>query len=204
MRLKICGIRTNEMLRACQGGQVDFVGFNFVPNSRRRVLRMPEGSSRHRFKRVGIFRDQPLDFILASVRQHDLDIVQLHGHESLELIDKLHEKEITIWKAVSVDENLDLDLLQQYCKKCDLILFDGANPGSGTEISHPELLLEGTLITKRAGVKIGLAGGINTDNVANFKAKFPEAYLLDTASGIEVNGDFSVTETKRLINKFHE
>lgn len=209
MKLKLCGIRTSEMLRACHGGKVDFVGFNFVPDSKRRVLRMPDFSSAHPYKRVGIFRDQSLDYIFISTKQHYLDVIQLHGDESPAFVDQLLQRfeELkyppTIWKAVSVENEALISKLPEYCKNCELILFDGKNPGSGTRILDQEKLQAATMLVKKTGTKVGLAGGINADNISEIRNSAPEFFLLDTASGLERNGGFSLEETQRLINAFH-
>ena len=209
MKLKICGIRTTEMVRACHGGGVHYVGLNFVSDSRRKVLRMPDSINDNPFKLVGIFRDASLDFIIMNVKKYRLDVVQLHGSETPDFIDQLQEKlstevlDFPIWKALSVDNNFEVSDVQEYCKKCDLILFDSKYPGSGSLIIDHKKLQEAILATKKTGTKVGIAGGINAENIGKIRAKFPEANLLDTASGVEIEGDFSVHETRKLIQNFN-
>ena len=209
MKLKICGIRTTEMVRACHGGGVHYVGLNFVSDSRRKVLRMPDSITGNPFKLVGVFRDASTDYIQTMVNQFHLDVVQLHGSETPDFIDELQKKLTTdtlpfpIWKALSVDNTFKVSDVQEYCRKCDLILLDGKYPGSGQVIIDHKKLREAILTIKRTGTKVGIAGGINAENIQNFRKKFPEANLLDTASGVEINGDFSVSETRKLIQNFN-
>lgn len=198
MKLKICGIRTAEMARACEGGDVDYIGLNFVSASKRKVLRVPENVYGKSFKLVGIFQNASPQYIAMTVQKYDLDIVQLHGDETPAFIEKLDLK-IPVWKALTVD----CANVQEYCKKCELILFDSKKPGSGSLIKNQAKLSEAILIVKKTGTKVGIAGGINAGNVEDFQQKFPEAFLLDTASGIEVAGYFSASETRKLIQNFN-
>ena len=85
MKVKICGLRTEEAVLAAENAGADFLGFIFYEKSHRHVL--PEevcGLTKHvqRAKTVGVFVDAPLDEVNAAADFCSLDFVQLHGHES--------------------------------------------------------------------------------------------------------------------------
>ena len=205
MKLKICGVRNVEMLDVCQNGNVDYVGINFVATSKRQVQSLSKPRPEDQFKRVGIFVGPTLDEIQEAIKNYDLDVIQLHGNEDVSFIDTCLDRftDIKVWKALTVDENLKSEVLQQYCNKCELVLFDGQNPGSGNTIVDQQKLRDAIIEAQSYGAKVGLAGGIKAHNIRDFKQKIPNLFLLDTASGVERDGQFSVDETKTLINNFN-
>ena len=103
-----------------------------------------------------------------------IDMIQLHGNESDEYIKELKEK-------------VDVPIINVYriSEYADYVLYDGKNPGSGEVFDYKDI------DTKKP---FFIAGGINTDNVFEFKKL--NAYCIDTSSGVEVNGfkDFSKME----------
>lgn len=210
MKIKLCGIRDRETLEHCAFLPVNYLGINFVPWSKRKTALTPEEvGGIGGVELVGVFADQEIEEIVTILQKFNLHAIQLHGEESKEYIEDLREglqithQEAQIWKAVKVDENLDTLILQQYCKIVDLFLFDGSNPGSGTQISDNKKLAEVIAESERLEVPYGIAGGINAENIADFVARFSGATLLDTASGLEVEGKFSESETQQLVINFH-
>ncbi len=201
MKIKICGIRNQEMLDACENLQVDFIGLNFVSTSERRILN--DFIPQTKLKKVGIFQDQALQEISKYSQQWSLDIIQLHGTETPEFLKRLKLLSNTpIWKAFSIDKNFEINKLQEYSKNCDLFLFDGKTPGSGTKILDNKVLSDAISESKKLGILVGIAGGINDANIHKFKKQFPEVYVLDTASGVEEKNNFSHKKLEKLIKQF--
>jgi len=143
MKLKVCGVCTMEMLQACQDLSVPYIGFNFVPTSKR-VVDLETAhklSQAYTGQKVGVFQNQSLEEIIHTATLVDLDIIQLHGAEDANYIQTLKTKlnavkPYEVWKALSVQNEFNKNELQEYSKNCDLILFDGANPGSETQIQN--------------------------------------------------------------------
>ena len=207
MKLKICGVRNQLMLQSCEALGIDFIGINFVNNSKRKVNHSfcNTIAKYKKSKKVGVFRNQKIQTILKISPTWKLDIIQLHGKESAKFVHQLKSllpSEVKIWKAFSIGENFKSDILRQYCKNCDLFLFDGKNPGSGSQIVHSRQLSEAIIESKKQNIPYGIAGGITPENIKNFKQKFPEAFLLDTASGVEENGTFSPKKLQELVANF--
>ena len=93
LRIKICGItRLEDALLAADLG-ASMVGFIFWPSSprfvdpyraRRIVSALPPWLSP-----VGVFVDQPIDYVRGVANLVKLGAVQLHGHEPAEYYEKL-------------------------------------------------------------------------------------------------------------------
>lgn len=212
MQLKVCGIRTMERLQACQDLSVPYIGFNFVPTSKRVVDLETAQKLSHAYtgKKVGVFQNQPLEEVIHTTTLVDLDIIQLHGEEGADYIQTLKTtlkplKSYKIWKALRIKNEFNNKDLQLYSKNCDLVLFDGDIPGSGTQIEDKKILKEAVIAAQNKGLNFAIAGGINPQTLPTYLSLFPEAMLFDTASGVETNGAFDRAKLETLLRQIaHE
>lgn len=83
VKVKICGIRSLEAAKTAIDAGAHFLGFNFVPSSKRYIK--PEDALRiinpirGKVKIVGVFQNANLDDINHLALKLGLDFVQLHG-----------------------------------------------------------------------------------------------------------------------------
>ena len=110
IQVKICGLRTPEdALAAAQAG-ADFIGLSFVPGTPRRVdaasarqmIAAVKAAGPQPPQVVGLFADQPLDYVNETIHACDLDAAQLCGQESLEYCGSV---EAQVIKVIHVDVN---------------------------------------------------------------------------------------------------
>ncbi len=114
--------------------QPDYLGFIFYEKSprffdREEIPELPAG-----IKKVGVFVDASLENILEKVRKYKLNIIQLHGDESVDFCKKLKEgldcarpdksDTVEIWKVFSIRDKFDFEILKPYEKIVDKFLFD--------------------------------------------------------------------------------
>ena len=89
--VKICGITNIEDARVAAEAGADFLGFIFYPPSPRhiepeqageitRAIRAEFGQTAPRC--VGVFVDEPVDTVRATINTAGLDLAQLHGAET--------------------------------------------------------------------------------------------------------------------------
>ena len=132
MIIKVCGMREPENIRAVEALGIDLMGFIFWKPSSRYVGAVPSYLPRN-CQRAGVFVDAALQDILTAVKDFQLDVLQLHGHESPEAIMALKERlpSIRIVKSLAVMDAKDLALAATYEDVCDVFLFDtkGKLPG---------------------------------------------------------------------------
>lgn len=111
----------------------DYMGFIFWEKSARYfdgvIPELPKS-----IKKVGVFVNETIEVILAKAQQHNLQAVQLHGHESVEFCLDLKPKldqTIEIIKVFSVADDFDFEVLKPFENVCDYFLFDtkGKLPG---------------------------------------------------------------------------
>lgn len=175
--------------------QPDYLGFIFYKKSSRFfdgiIPELPKS-----IKKVGVFVDASLKFILDKIETHQLDIIQLHGQETPEFCkelrilchSELNEESIEIIKVFSTKDHFDFSALQPYENVCDYFLFDtkGELPGGNGYTFNWEIL-KNYPSTK----PYFLSGGIGLNEVKRIKLflKQPESkhcYAIDINSKFEI------------------
>lgn len=174
----------------------DFMGFIFYPPSprnaigiERKILEMiPE-----RIKKVGVFVDSPLDFILDTASFYGIGTVQLHGYENRDFCINLKSRGYTVIKAIKIGSDTSnlFDETEEFDGVVDLFLFDtaGAQAG-GTGIKFNWDILAGY----SSDTPFLLSGGIGPDDISLLK-KFKH----NKFAGIDVNSKFEISPGRKKI-----
>jgi phosphoribosylanthranilate isomerase len=183
-RIKICGItREEDAIRAAELG-ADFLGFIFVPSSRRFIEPERAGAIaaavRERPgqppKLAGVFYDHGADYIREIAAVAKLDLVQLHGNET---DDDIAAIGIPAIKSVRVGQTLPDT---HSTPTAAWLLFDTYDEhragGTGRRFDWSVLAMYDR------GKPFFLSGGLGPDTVAAaIAAVRPDA--IDLASGVE-------------------
>ncbi|NOZ93226.1 MAG: phosphoribosylanthranilate isomerase [Acidobacteria bacterium] len=174
--VKICGLRSPGDVEAAAAAGADLVGFVFVPGTRRAVAAGDVAWVREvgGVETVGVFRDQPLEYVLEVRRELRLDWVQLHGDEPDAWLDSLGR---CVLRRVPVGSGVDWARVRSLAARC-LPLID---PGAGDGVAPDWELLAGA----PPGVPLGLAGGLTPENIGDAIRRIRPA-LVDVSSGVEV------------------
>ncbi|WP_425861163.1 phosphoribosylanthranilate isomerase [Arthrobacter sp. TWP1-1] len=180
--VKICGLQNAETVSAAVEAGADAIGFIFAPGSPRTVTAgkvatliglVPQG-----VETVGVFRNQPLDEVVATARAAQVTTVQLHGDETLGDMQRLHEEGFRTLRAFSVEAYSSLDAVERRRWASERILLDAVEPGAG--VTFDASALEG-------GWPHGfwlLAGGLNPANVGALITELAPSGV-DVSSGVE-------------------
>ncbi|MEO1544406.1 MAG: phosphoribosylanthranilate isomerase, partial [Pseudomonadota bacterium] len=118
------------------------------------------------------------------------DIVQLHGHEPPDLVERFRNAlpGIDIWKAVPVSDVGDIEAAEAYLDpntRADTLLFDAKPPKDatlpgGNGLAFDWHILDG--VSER--YPYVLAGGLTAENVAD-AIRLTGAATVDVSSGVE-------------------
>lgn len=201
--IKICGLKTPEAVELAVRRGATHIGFIFFAKSPRYVEPMDAArlaeAARGKAKIVSVTVDADTDFLDEIVDQLQPDILQLHGHESVD--DLLRLKAFyakPLMKAFSVRDADDLARVDPYIGVADRFLFDAKAPkGSelpgGNGVSFDWSLLD----TLDADVDYMLSGGLNKDNVA-------DAILRTRCSGIDVSSGVESAPGVKDLDKMNE
>jgi phosphoribosylanthranilate isomerase len=142
MKVKICGMRDKENIKAIAALHPDYLGFIFYEASKRFVGNSLDqellANLPSNIKKTGVFVNADLDTIRTTINLYGLDAVQLHGDETLEFVKDLylqnnnpHVIRVNIIKAFAIDNNFDFAETQAYRTFCDYFLFDTKTSGYG-------------------------------------------------------------------------
>ena len=160
---------------------------------------------------VGVFQDQTAAEINAMVAQTGIDLVQLHGEESPELIDQIHTPCIKVLHVAPKGSSSEsaggtpmapiVDRLRQdverYSGRAVGLLLDSRLPG--TQGGGTGATFDWTIASQLNGVPCLLAGGLTPDNVAQAAATVGVVGV-DVSSGVETSpGVKDPTKTKQFI-----
>ena len=190
MRIKICGITTVEQgIAIAQMGATD-LGFICVPSSPRYLklaqLEALVAQLAPVANTVGVFADFSVTTIAHVVGLTHLDTVQLHGNESSEFCQQLHQAlpDTEIIKAWRVRSSSDLAAIQAYSKVVDSLLLDAYDPaalgGTGQTLDWEQLA------AFTPSIPWFLAGGLTPDNIDSALSQLqPDG--IDLSSGVEVS-----------------
>lgn len=188
MKIKICGLKQTENIRAIDELQPDFMGFIFYPKSKRFVNLNDISKSFQKIddeiKKVAVFVNETADNINQILNGFSFDIIQLHGSESAETVEELKSMGYQIIKAFSMKTGFDFKLLHQYERLCDYFLFDTATPqfgGSGIKFNWD------ILKQYKGPTPFLLSGGISINDINDIQnLKHPQFTGVDVNSGFEI------------------
>jgi len=184
--VKICGMTNpQDALWAAECGATA-VGLIFAEESPRRigletakriVSVLPR---RGGVQRIGVFVNEPVEFVNNCIRVLGLAYAQLHGEEKPDYCRRVEGKVI---KAIRVADHRDIDRLRGYAVSA--FLLDAFSPGKrgGTGKTFNWSL---AVRAKECGVPIILSGGLNPENVAGAIETIAPAGV-DASSGVEIS-----------------
>lgn len=146
----------------------------------------------HRALLVGVFQDQPLEYVLAQQALLNLDVVQLHGSEPVEWATLIPVP--VIHRFGPNDPGL---CLRGYHA---LPLLDSASGGTGQK---QDLAVVRSLLASDDNIRLILAGGLNSENVQDTIAQLQKyssrIAAVDVSSGVEDNGIQSLEKIRNFI-----
>jgi phosphoribosylanthranilate isomerase len=204
-RVKICGITNIEDARCAASAGADLLGFIFYPRSARYVtptqagkitsaLQAEFGAAAPRM--VGVFVDTPVNEITEMAATAGLDLIQLHGAETPEMVDALNvcARRARAFKAIR-SRTLEgaRTALEKYdghpdgCDKNDMpsLLIDAYHPQEHGGTGLRADVTTAQWLSRRC--RLLLAGGLTPENVS-------EAITLIKPWGVDVSSGVDVTK----------
>ena len=190
-RVKICGLMRVQDARAAAHAGADFLGTilsegygRSVASSFARQLTDEIG-----LPVVGVTVDESLERIVTLAEEAGVAVLQLHGSETPEMIDRLRDQgDWTIWKARRVRTTEEVEqAIDQFGGVADGLLLDGWHPEhrGGSGVRFPWDLVEPLRGRFPAELTFVAAGGLRPSNVAEAVARLTPD-IVDVSSGVEI------------------
>jgi len=204
VKIKVCGMRESDNIRDVAALHPDYMGFIFYEPSPRFVghdfmvsLQLPSS-----IKRVGVFVNHSIDFVMVAMKMNQLDYAQVHGDESVAYCEALKQQGVNVIKVFRVDDDFDFNSTKPFESVADYFLFDtkgklyggNARPFDWNLLSHYNQV-----------VPFFLSGGIQVENIQALKnLSGLNLHAIDINSGVEERPGFkSVSKISAIINQLH-
>lgn len=191
--VKICGLTRPEDARHAEASGAAFLGAILAsgprlltPERAREVL----GTRRDGVQRVAVFGDQSPDALLTLADAIDLDVLQLHGARTPEVVHQLRQRSgRTVWPVMRMASSTMPDEAVALADAAGHLVLDalvvGQLGGTGVALDWAGLA-NGVAALRRSvpAVRIILAGGLRPSNVAEaIRLLSPD--VVDVSSGVE-------------------
>lgn len=194
MNVKVCGLTRWEDLAQLEALGVQYGGMIFYEKSPRFAegkLNAEKIKQLNKIKKVGVFVNADMEYILRQRERYGLDLVQLHGDETSEFC-YLLKPYLPVIKAFRIRNENDLENIESYKTCCDYFLFDTPGElygGSG------KLFNWNVLKNYKGEVPFFLSGGIGLSEAEPLKA-FTHRNLF----AVDVNSRFESRPGEKNIN----
>mgnify|MGYP006161299521 FL=1 len=189
IQLKICGMKYHDNILNISSLNPDYMGFIFWEKSKRNIELGSIPEIPKTIKKVGVFVDASINEINSKIKQYELQIIQLHGNESVNYCKNVKKLGVSVIKAFSVNSEFNFNTIKEYVPFVDYFLFDtkGKLPG-GNGITFDWKILEKYPFYK----PFFLSGGIGKTEIDAIKI-FLKTDVAKNCIAIDVNSRF---ETK--------
>ncbi|MGH2101679.1 phosphoribosylanthranilate isomerase [Aerococcus urinaeequi] len=199
VKVKICGLRRPEDIEAANAAKPDYVGFIFVPETKRYVKPDLAASFRRDLaadiQTIGVFVNAPIEEIVAICQAGTIDLVQLHGEEDQAYIAHLKgQVDQNIIKSVAVGDELVVDPNQ-----ADYLLFDSLSPSRGGSGK----IFDWKMVSAYQEKPFFLAGGLGIGNIEE-ALKVVRPYAVDASSSLETDGVKDPVKMQEFVAKIRE
>lgn len=195
VNVKICGIRSMESAVAAIEAGADFLGFNFVPISKRYIIpshaKTIIDAVRHRVKIVGVFQDADIKTVNDTIALLDLNFVQLHGKEGPSFCRNITKPVI---KAFNLVPDFDYEVVSSAFGEYDVAYYmvDREKQGEGKRLEAKSVKPLGDMFPLFVG------GGLTIENISEVVASV-QPFAVDVASGVETDGKEDLQKIQAFI-----
>lgn len=186
-KIKICGLKRQEDIAFVNELKPDYIGFILTNGFKRSIDMEALRNLRDRLSgditTVGVFVDEDIAIVNMLIKMDLIDMVQLHGSETVNYIRQIDAPVIKMLKPA------DLDKINQYEEFVDYFLFDS---GTGTGKTFDWSMIPKT--TK----PFFLAGGLDESNIETAIYEI-NPYCVDLSSAVETDGVKDYGKIKKII-----
>jgi len=201
--IKICGIKTSEILETAIAAGADMVGFMHFPRSPRHASIEQIGDlisqARGRIETCVVLVN-PDNSCVAEVAALGPDWIQLHGPETPHRVEAIRaEAGVEIMKALPIGSAEDVAHIADFLEVADRILVDAKPPkGADRPGGLGETFDWALLKALDPSIPFMLSGGLTPQTVAE-AIKTVRPFAVDVSSGVE---SAPGVKDKRLIEAF--
>ncbi len=198
MKIKVCGLKDSENIKAVSAFNPDYMSFIFYGKSPRFINNVPFKQLNNipaSIFKTAVFVNESFERINELIDRYGFNAIQLHGNESPEFCNSFKNK-VKVIKAFGLNSSFNFEQLKAYKNKVDFFLFDTKTDiygGSGKTFDW-SILNKYTL-----DVPFFLSGGLSNDNLEEIKNIIhPQFY------GVDLNSKFETEPGIKNIEKLEK
>jgi phosphoribosylanthranilate isomerase len=195
MKIKICGLKYSNNIKAIADLAPDYMGFIcYAPSPRYardlqvETLAVLPGS----IYKTAVFVNEDAETITKLIDTYNFDAIQLHGNEDPEFCNLFMGK-VTVIKAFGVDKDFNFERLTDFAGNVDYFLFDtktDKHGGSGKSFDWT------MLDNYKLNIPFFLSGGLSLENLEEVRSiNHPQFY------GVDLNSKFEIEPGLKDMNK---
>lgn len=184
LKIKVCGMRDPQNIKAIDNLNPEYLGFIFYPPSPRNMDKSFGAIPDTQAKRVGVFVNECIETMIKRARNFRLTTLQLHGNESPEVCAELVSLGYEVIKSFKVDDSFNADHIENYIGVCTYFLYDTKGKrvgGTGKKFNWDKLKELAPL------GKFFLSGGIGPEDAEKIMS-----LNLPNLVGIDINSRFEI------------
>lgn len=206
LQIKICGLKTKDMVDVAVNAGADLIGFvHFAKSPRHLELEQIGELIDHLGARAQsvILTVNPNDQLIEQFNQLRPHYIQLHGGETIERVKEIKtNSHARLIKALPVSEFDDLAQIALYQPLVDWVLLDAKPPKGATRPGgNGEVFDWSILKALDPTIPFMLSGGLNVENVAD-AVKLIQPAAIDVSSGVEhTKGEKDAEKIRRFISQ---
>jgi phosphoribosylanthranilate isomerase len=186
MKIKICGLKHPDNIKAVADLAPDYMGFIcYAPSPRYATGLQAEtlADLPAAIKKTAVFVNEDAETITQLIAAYNFDAIQLHGNEDPEFCKSFRSK-VAVIKAFGLDKGFDFERLNDFAGSVDYFLFDtktDIHGGSGKSFDW-------TLLDNyKLDIPFFLSGGLSLDNLDEVRSiNHPQFYGVDLNSKFEI------------------
>jgi phosphoribosylanthranilate isomerase len=198
MKIKICGLKDPENIKAVSAFNPDYMGFIFYGKSPRFINNVPFEQLNNipaSIFKTAVFVNESAERINELIDKYGFNAIQLHGNENPEFCNSFKNK-VKVIKAFGLNSSFNFEQLKAYKNKVDFFLFDtktDIHGGSGKAFDW-------SILNKYSlDIPFFLSGGLSLDNLEEVKnISHPQFY------GVDLNSKFETEPGIKNIEKLEK
>ena len=186
MKIKICGLKYRANLKEIAILKPDMLGFIFDDKSPRCMTGtlIPKDllSMSDKVEKVGVFMNQPIDYVLRQSERFGLDAIQFQGNETPHDLHMVKSKDLKTIKAIKPELANSQETLASFEPVVDYFLFktpSTQHSGTGETFEWPELA------DYKSSKPFIISGGLGLGNWKGALDLKPKPAVLDVNSRFE-------------------
>jgi len=204
LKVKVCGVKSINHVKACIKGKAKMIGLMFYNKSPRFInletAKKISNFAKKKIKRVGVIANLNIEEIKEITENVELDYLQFHGDETTDFLKNIKKiLKIKIIKALKVSNKNSLKKISNFKKVSDYILLDTKIVKKNLNLKKSKELNWNLIKKIKNKDSLILSGALNINNLKK-ATKETNFNFVDVSSGLEtVSGEKSIKKIDKFL-----